>query len=145
MKFQSVTIDLIEIERFKKIRNLKFSPKAGGNLFFGAYRSGKTSLCEFIQFVLYGAGSVVLARGNAEDAKGTIEFTADGVSYSATRSVIGGAEELSFVYSETRRAVETDLTPGEYLTDLNREDFDLISYFKQSRYETPFAVPRPPF
>jgi len=145
MKFQSVSIDLIEIERFKKIKNLKFSPRAGGNLFFGAYRSGKTSLCEFIQFVLYGADSVVMARGNAEDAKGSIVLSADGTSFTATRSVIGGAEEISFVYTESRKAVETELTPGEYLMDLNREDFDLLSYFKQSRYETPFSRPKASF
>ena len=57
MNLQRLTIEKIEIEQFKKIRNLTVSPEKGANIFFGSFRSGKTSLCEFIQFALYGADS----------------------------------------------------------------------------------------
>ena len=72
MKLNHLTIEKIEIKQFKKIRDLAVTPDEKGNLLYGTFRSGKTSLCEFIQFALYGADSVSLARGNAEDAEGKI-------------------------------------------------------------------------
>ncbi len=135
-------IKKIEIESFKKIRNLVIEPEDGANLFFGSFRSGKTSLCEFIQFALYGADSVALARNHAEDALGKIFFADSEKNYVIERSVIGGKEELSFLDGETGAAVDTDLTPGEFLTGMDQDSFDLITYFKQARYETPVFKPK---
>lgn len=142
MSYSKVSIRSIEIERFKKIRNLNLEPKEGGNLFYGSYRSGKTSLCEFIQFVLYGSRAVALARDNAEDAMGKIVFEADGKLFSVERSVIAGCEESVFLNLTDGESPETELTPGEYLTGLDEDDFDLITYFKQARYESPVFKPK---
>ncbi len=143
MQFQNLTINSIEIERFKKIQSLSFSPCDGANLFFGSFRSGKTSLCEFIQFALYGADSVALARGGAEDSKGTLRVNADEKCFVIERSVIDGEEALSF--SDENGPIETQLTPGEYLTGLDQDSFDQITYFRQARYEKAAFKPKKEF
>ncbi|MBR2634695.1 MAG: hypothetical protein IKD31_03845 [Clostridia bacterium] len=120
-------------------------PEESANLFYGSFRSGKTSLCEFIQFILFGAESVALARNNAEDALGKITFLFGDRMFIVERSVIGGKEEVSFLDGSTGDAVNTTLTPGEYLTGMDHDSFDAIAYFKQARYETPFFKPRASF
>ena len=134
-------IEKIEIEAFKKIRNLTIEPGEGANLFFGSFRSGKTSVCEFIQFVLYGADSVSLARDHAEDALGKIWFLTKERRYFVERRVVDGKELFSFCNAENGIPVETDKTPGEFLTGLDRDSFDLITYFRQARYEKPVFKP----
>lgn len=142
MNFETLVIEKIEIERFKKIRNLTIEPKRGANLLYGSYRSGKTSLCEFVQFCLYGADAVSLARDNAEDAMGKIRFAADGKHFFVERSVIAGVEEMTFYDADLEKRIETTLTPGEFLTGLDCDSFDLINYCKQARYETPVFKPK---
>lgn len=143
MESQHLFVEKIEIDQFKKIRNLTIEPERGPNLLFGSFRSGKTSLCEFIQFCLYGADSVAFARGNAEDALGRIYLNMDGKKLLLERRVTGGEENVSFVNMEDMSAVDTgDDTPGKYLTGLDQDSFNLITYFKQSRYETPLAKPK---
>lgn len=141
MNFQTITVESIEIAQFKKIRDFSFVPEKGANLFFGTFRSGKTSVCEFIQFALYGADSVALARDNAEDAHGKITVSADNRTFLLERSVIGGVESLTFLDAQTAQPVEIDTTPGEFFTGLDQETFDLVTYFKQARYETPVFKP----
>lgn len=143
MESQQLFVEKIEIEKFKKIRDLTLEPDKSGNLLFGSFRSGKTSLCEFIQFCLYGADSVALARGNAEDALGRISLSLDGRRLILERKVIGGEESVSFVDAEdmTEIFIGED-TPGKFLTGLDQDSFNLITYFKQSRYETPLAKPK---
>ena len=142
MELNYLTIEKIEIEQFKKIRGLAISPDKNGNLLFGTYRSGKTSLCEFIQFALYGADSVSLARGNTEDAKGKLYLNSDQGPFIVERSVIGGVESFSFYTENPEAPIDTELTPGEYLTGLDQDSFDLINYFRQAKYETPFVKPK---
>ena len=142
MKLNQLTIEKIEIEQFKKIRNLSISPERTGNLLFGTYRSGKTSLCEFIQFALYGADSVALARENAEDAKGILHLNSDRGPFVIERSVIRGKETVLFYSDRPESPIMTEKTPGEYLTGLDRESFDLINYFRQAKYETPLVKPK---
>ncbi len=142
MKLDYLTIEKIEIEQFKKIRNLTVEPAQEGNLLFGTYRSGKTSLCEFIQFALFGADSVSLARGNAEDAKGKIYFNSEKGPFVIQRSVIRGKESFLFYSQDPSTPIDTPLTPGEYLTGLDQDTFDLINYFKQTKYEVPAAKPK---
>ena len=142
MKLNHLTIEKIEIEQFKKIRDLVVVPDNKGNLLFGTYRSGKTSLCEFIQFAMYGADSVSLARGNAEDAKGRIYFNSDQGPFVICRSVIGGNESVLFYTTDPSSPVETSLTPGEYLTELDQDSFDLVNYFRQTKFETPVVKPK---
>ena len=142
MSFQSLTIEKIKVDRFKKIRDKTIEPGKGANLFFGSFRSGKTSLCEFIQFILYGADAVSLARGNAEDADGYITFSYENETYTVRRSVIHGREDLTFEKGAAGEAVETNLTPGEYFTGLDRDSFDLVNYFRQAKYETPVVKPK---
>ncbi len=142
MKDQGLYIEAIEIEKFKKIRSLVIQPEKRANLFFGSSRSGKTSLCEFIQFALYGADSVALPRGNAEDALGKLVLRQGKQQFLILRSVISGKEELQFLDGKTGNKIATDLTPGEYLTGLDQDAFDLIAYFKQARYETPVFKPK---
>ncbi len=143
MNSQHLFVEKIEIEEFKKIRNLIIEPDKGANLLFGSFRSGKTSLCEFILFCLYGADSVAFARGNAEDALGRIYLNLDETRLLLERRVIQGEESVSFVNLMTATEVETDGdTPGKYLTGLDQDSFSLITYFKQSRYETPLAKPK---
>lgn len=142
MELKFLTIEKIEIDQFKKIRNLSISPDQNGNLLFGTYRSGKTSLCEFIQFALYGAESVSLARGNTEDAKGKLFLNSDKGSFVIERSVIEGIESVLFYTENPENPVITDLTPGEYLTELDRDSFDLINYFRQTKYESPVVKPK---
>ncbi len=137
-----LSIVKIEIDSFKKIRNLTIEPEEGANLFFGSFRSGKTSLCEFIQFALYGADSVSLARDNAEDALGRIFFSDSDRQYLIERSLIAGKEICNFVMLPEKKRVETELSPGEYLTGMDWDSFDLITYFKQARYETPIFKPK---
>ncbi len=142
MELKRLTIEKIEIEQFKKIRKLTISPDENGNLFFGTYRSGKTSLCEFIQFALYGADSVSLARGNTEDAQGKLFLNSDQGPFVVERSVIEGVESVSFYTTSPENPVETELTPGEYLTELDQDSFDFINYFRQSKYEAPAVKPK---
>ncbi len=142
MNVQHLTIDKIEIVQFKKIKSLVLEPENGANLFFGSFRSGKTSLCEFIQFILYGADSVSLARGNTEDAEGSMDFCADGKIFSVKRSFIAGKEHCTLFSKASGEEVKTTLSPGEYLTGLDRDSFDLINYFRQAKYETPFIKPK---
>lgn len=137
----TLSIVKIEIESFKKIRNLTIEPDVGSNLLFGSFRSGKTSLCEFIPFVLYGSNSVSLARGNAENALGRIFFAKNERQYLVERSFVGGKETFDFVTLPDKKTVETELCPGEYLTGMDRDSFDLIAYFRQARYQTPIFKP----
>lgn len=142
MKQNHLIIEKIEIEQFKKIRGLTVSPDERGNLLFGTYRSGKTSLCEFIQFALYGADSVSLARGNAEDAKGKLFLRSDQGPFVVERSMIHGKEEVLFYRNDPSEDIQTDKTPGEYLTGLDQDSFDLVNYFRQAKYETPAVKPK---
>ncbi len=142
MNLQRLTIERIEIEQFKKIRDLTVSPEKGANIFFGSFRSGKTSLCEFIQFALYGADSVSLARGNTEDAKGKIFFSSEKGNFVVERQLIGGEESVLFYKDSPAEPIATSLTPGEYLTEMDQDSFDLISYFRQAKYETPVVKPK---
>lgn len=142
MKLNRLTIERIEIEQFKKIRTLSVTPDRNGNLLFGTYRSGKTSLCEFIQFALYGADSVSLARGNAEDAKGKLFLDSDQGPFVIERSVIGGEESVLFYSFDPKTPIDTEITPGEYLTGLDQDSFDLVNYFRQAKYETPAVKPK---
>jgi len=143
MNSQQLFVEKIEIEEFKKIRNLSIEPTKGANLLFGSFRSGKTSLCEFILFCLYGADSVAFARGNAEDALGRIYLNLDGNRLLLERRVTAGKENVSFVDLNASCEVDTSgETPGKYLTGLDQDSFSLITYFKQSRYETPLAKPK---
>ena len=50
---------------------LVLEPGAGANILFGEYRSGKTSICEFVRFALYGAEAVTFPKGTPEDAFGS--------------------------------------------------------------------------
>ncbi len=142
MKLDRLTIERIEIQQFKKIRNLVIVPDDKGNLLFGTYRSGKTSLCEFIQFAMFGADSVSLARGNAEDAKGSIFFNSEKGPFVIERSVIGGKESVLFYSDDPAKPIETSVTPGEYLTQLDQDSFDLVNYFRQTKFETPAVKPK---
>lgn len=142
MKLNRLTIEKIEIQQFKKIRDLSVTPDENGNLLFGTYRSGKTSLCEFIQFALYGADSVSLARGNAEDAKGRISLLSDQGPFVIERSVIDGKESVLFYSASPDEPIELQTTPGEYLTGLDQDSFDLINYFRQAKYESPAVKPK---
>ncbi len=142
MDFERLAIEEIEIRQFKKIRDLKIEPGKRCNLFLGSSRSGKTSLCEFIQFALYGADSVSMARGGVEDAEGSLTLSADGKLFVVKRSVISGKESFSFYEKDSEAPVETQLTPGEYLTGLDLDSFDLISYHRQAKYETPISRPK---
>lgn len=142
MKLNHLTIEKIEITQFKKIRNLVVAPDDKGNLLFGTYRSGKTSLCEFIQFALYGADSVSLARGNAEDAEGRIFLNSEQGPFVVERSVIGGKESCLFYTDSPDSPVESALTPGEYLTELDQDSFLQVNYFRQTKYEAPAVRPK---
>ncbi len=142
MNLQRLTIEKIQIEQFKKIRDLTVVPEKGANIFFGSFRSGKTSLCEFIQFALYGADSVSLARGNTEDAKGKIFFSSEKGNFVIERQLIGGEESVLFYKDSPEEPIATSLTPGEYLTEMDQDSFDLISYFRQAKYETPVVKPK---
>ena len=130
MKLNHLTIEKIEIAQFKKIRDLVITPDEKGNLLYGTYRSGKTSLCEFIQFALYGADAVSLARGNAEDAKGRIFLNSDQGPFVIERKVIGGNESYLFYTNDPAYPVETSLTPGEFLTELDHDSFVQVNYFR---------------
>ena len=128
MDSQHLFVEKIEIEEFKKIRNLTIEPSKGANLLFGSFRSGKTSLCEFILFCLYGADSVAFARGNAEDALGRIYLNLDGRRLLLERRVTAGEEKASFVDLVNFCEVETGgETPGKYLTGLDQDSFSLIT------------------
>ncbi len=142
MKLNHLIIEKIEITQFKKIRDLVITPDEKGNLLYGTYRSGKTSLCEFIQFALYGAASVSLARGNAEDAKGKIFLNSDQGPFVIERKVIGGNESYLFYTHDPAFPVETTLTPGEYLTELDHDSFVQVNYFRQTKYEPPSVKPK---
>ncbi len=142
MNLQRLTIEKIQIEQFKKIRDLTITPEKGANIFFGSFRSGKTSLCEFIQFALYGADSVSLARGNTEDAKGKLYFSSDKGNFVIEREMVEGTESLLFYSDSPENPIATSLTPGEYLTGMDQDSFDLISYFRQAKYETPVVKPK---
>lgn len=142
MDFKNLVIEKIEIKQFKKIRNLCVEPGKRCNLFLGSSRSGKTSLCEFVQFALYGADAVSLARDNAEDAMGSITFSSDNGTYTVERNVISGNESFFFYKENKDFPVETNLTPGEFLTGMDLDTFDLISYHRQAKYEAPISRPR---
>ena len=129
----SLNITKIEIEQFKKIQQLTLLPEKGANLFFGAFRSGKTSLCEFIQFVLYGSDFVALPEKGSEDAIGQIDFVRDDEAFTIKRRVIGKTESYSICHTDSQEEVQTPLSPGEFLTGLDAKMFSLLCYFKQAR------------
>ncbi|MBP5288519.1 MAG: AAA family ATPase [Clostridia bacterium] len=141
MNEAAYAIERIEIEQFKKIRDLVLEPSAGANILFGGYRSGKTSVCEFIRFALYGAGAVSFPKGTPEDALGTLLFRRGESLFCIRRSLVGGKESLSFTDDVTGKNVDTDLTPGQYLLGLDQSAYDVIAYFRQSRYEAPIFRP----
>ena len=142
MKLNHLTIEKIEIKQFKKIRDLVVTPDEKGNLLYGTFRSGKTSLCEFIQFALYGADSVSLARGNAEDAEGKIFLNSDQGPFVIERKLIGGKESCLFYTQDPASPVETSVAPGEYLTEMDHDSFVQVNYFRQTKYERPVVKPK---
>ena len=141
MNETKIAIERIEVRCFKKIRDLVLEPGEGANVLFGEYRSGKTSLCEFIRFALYGAEAVSLPKGASEDACGSLLFRRGEELFRIERRVENDTETLVFTDEVKQAPVETELTPGEYLTGLERRAFDTVAYFRQARYETPVFRP----
>ncbi len=133
-------IEKIEIEQFKKIQNLTFDLKKEPAIFFGGIGSGKTSICEFILFALYGEEAVFLPMRDSENFSGRLWILRGKEHLCLERSLIAGLETLSFT-DENQNPVPFEASPGFTLTGMDREGFDLVAYFEQGHYGKPFSRP----
>lgn len=125
-------IEKIEIRKFKKIENASFDLTPDANVFYGGLASGKTSVAEFLVFLFYGADAVFLPMRRSEDFDGTVTLICRGERYTLTRSLVGGRETVSFT-GPSGEPVSCETTPGEYLTGMDKDTFDLAVFFEPGR------------
>ena len=131
-------IEALFIKKFKKLTDRTFDLTKETNVFFGGIACGKTSVAEFVVFLLYGADSVFLPMRDSEDFSGSMRVKKGEKTYLLTRELTSGKETVSLT-DENQNEAETDLTPGEFLTGLDRDSFDLLAFFEPGRSSGPLA------
>jgi uncharacterized protein YhaN len=135
-------IERLHINEFGGLRDLDFTLSRGLNVITGDNESGKSTVLNFIRFLLYGLPASRGAENQAErerslswgtgSASGFMEISDRDGAYRIERSIgAGGAERKLIVSLATGAAVFPGRDAGEVFTGVSREVFDSICSVRQ--------------
>lgn len=132
-------IEKLSITSFGTLKNREFILSDGFNVIEGNNESGKTTLMNFVIFVLYGADSALNKRMKAscEPFSGAITLSCEKlgkVTVSRTASCVGArtSDETSVISCETLKSINIGKSqPGEYILGINRDFFENTVFVAQ--------------
>lgn len=133
-------IEKLSIVSFGVLKDKEYVLSDGFNIVEGSNESGKSTLMNFVLFVLYGADSDLTKRMKAggEVFSGKITLVCDKfgeITVSRTASAIGTkvSDTVAVTSCETLKELNTGkLTPGDFLLGINREFFENTVFVSQS-------------
>ncbi|HCG34785.1 MAG TPA: hypothetical protein DER23_00430 [Clostridiales bacterium] len=135
-KIMDFSILQLRIHRFAGIENVTVTFRDNTvNIIYGENRSGKTSVCEFIRFMLYGlcAPATMLPWEGDGCIGGEMDLRWGEKKYLLIRSYDNGEETLSFTDVQTKEAIPLTTSPGELLTGLTDWMYIRTLYFAQKQ------------
>lgn len=132
-------IEKLYITSFGTLKDREYTLSEGFNIIEGNNESGKTTLMNFVIFVLYGADSALNKRMKAasEPFSGSITLFCEKlgrVTVSRTASCIGAriSDTCSVISCDTLKTVSIGkASPGEYILGINREFFENTVFVSQ--------------
>ncbi len=135
-------INRIHINEFGGLRGLDFELSGGLNVITGDNESGKSTLMNFIRFLLYGLpaqrGSDNLSEREralsweSGNASGFMEISDGDAEYRIERSCTAGGSERKLIVSlSSGAAVYPGKDAGEVFTGVSKEVFDSVCSVKQ--------------
>jgi len=138
LNFQNVRIKTINIVCFAGKKNLSLYLGEGTNLFIGQNSCGKTTVCDFIRFIMYGSEGMdtVFPWSGEKTVSGELGILADGAYYRVhrTESLPGAFPESSCTVTDrSGLTVVTESTPGEYFFGCNSFVYDRTLYCAQKQ------------
>lgn len=145
-------IESVDIRRFGKLTDFKATFDGGFNLIEGAAESGKTTLCAFLCYMLYGfpveKTDALTERTHyisweGGEAAGSMCFRAEGVRYRATRTSIeterGWRDTYVLMNLDTGRAEQGEMSPGERFLGVDYDTFRDTAFLSDTRRGGPDA------
>jgi len=130
-------IEKIHIDTFGKLNDVNIEPDRGINIIEGPNESGKSTVAEFIKFVLYGVGTKDRDRvmsWRTGGAAGSLTVCTDDGRFRIERAIVGSREALQLIDAETNmpvRHVLDKITPGEYFFGVNADMFAATAFVSQ--------------
>ena len=132
-------IEKLYITTFGALKDREYTLSEGFNVIEGNNESGKTTLMNFVIFVLYGADSALNKQMKAasEPFSGSITLFCEKlgrVTVSRTASCIGArtTDTCSVISCDTLKTVSIGkASPGEYILGINREFFENTVFVSQ--------------
>ena len=130
----------IRIHGFGSIRDQDFSLEPGFNLFFGGNNSGKSTIMNFILWLLYGrpgkenpdgSSDLQYAPGDGLPGGEIIYERDDGTAFSLERSSHNGDSRAVIRDLSTGAEIPGDMVPGENHLGVPQNIFEYTSLFKQ--------------
>ena len=130
----------VHVGAFGSLRNRDFELAPGLNLIFGRNESGKSTLCAFIGFLLYGADRAVRSRcipWDGDALSGWAELTSDGEQYRIEREWrMPARDTVRIVRLSDGVAVFSGECPGEVFLHIPAPLFYRIAYVSQAQGNT---------
>jgi len=130
-------IEKLHIDTFGRLADLDMDFCDGVNIIEGANESGKSTVAEFIKFVLYGMDSKERERmlsWRTGGAAGSITVRTENAYLRIERALLGSREALQLIDANTNmpiRHVVDKITPGEFLFGLNADMFEATAFVSQ--------------
>lgn len=128
----------IEIENFGKFKQKTFDFKSGLNVIYGQNESGKTTVLDFIIYMLYGAErrKNIYENGNADKfipwnsdyTAGSMDYVYDGKHYRIQRFDKGSIHKLDVTDNDTLMPVYFKTSPGAEMFGFGADGF-VRTYF----------------
>jgi len=127
-------ITKLNIGRFMGLSETSVSFDEYTNVISGGNRQGKTTVCEFIRFMLYGSNGRsenIFPWDKEERVWGQMELILDGENYVLNREHSRAFSKCSLIKLDTGTLIECD-DVGKYITGLNSFLYDHTIYFPQT-------------
>ncbi len=130
-------IEKLHIDTFGRLNDVDFDFSSGINIIEGANESGKSTIAEFIKFVLYGMNSEEKSRmlsWRTGGAAGSITIRTETAYWRIERAILGTREALQLIDAKTNmpiRHVFDKVSPGEYLFGVNADMFAATAFVSQ--------------
>ena len=145
-------IESVEIRRFGKLTDFKAAFHHGFNLIEGMAESGKTTLCAFISYMLYGfpveKTETITERTHyiaweGGEAAGSMCFSAAGARYrverTSTETERGWRDTYALINLDTGRQEQGEASPGERFLGVCYEAFRDTAFLSDTRRGGPDA------
>lgn len=132
-------IEKISITSFGTLKNREYVLSDGFNIVEGSNESGKTTLMNFVLFILYGADTALNKRmkASSELFSGKITLSCEKlgkITISRSASCVGARsnDEFSIISCDTLKEIKIGKTsPGEYILGINRDFFENTVFVSQ--------------